>query len=111
MSNIKTDLEVNSLGLKCLTLPVFSLFDIKNILLERGIDIPIKLLHLFFCSAASLHILEHLLYSHLPAITQQYVKYKQLGASTTQCPIYGYIVSFRISKAGIQFPLANKLPN
>lgn len=111
MSNIKTDLEVNSLVLKCLTLPVFSLFDIKNTLLGKGVDIPIKLLHLSFCSVASSKILEHVLYSYLPAITQQYIKYKQLGVSTTQCPIYGYVVSFRVSKAGIQFPLYNKLTN
>lgn len=48
MSNIKTDLEVNSLGHKCLTLPVFLLFDNKNTLLGRGIDILIKIHPLFF---------------------------------------------------------------
>lgn len=60
MSNIKTDLEVNSLRHKCLTLPVLLLFDIKNTLLGRGIDILIKVYPLFLCSVTSLKSIEHL---------------------------------------------------
>jgi hypothetical protein len=48
MSNIKTDLEVNSPGQKRLNLPRFQLFDVQNILLEGRIGILIKVLSLFF---------------------------------------------------------------
>lgn len=102
MSNIKTDLELNSLGqqmFKSASTPIiwYSEYFIGK---DRHLYKKFSFCPLLFF--APFKVLEYLLYSSFPLIKFWYTKYRLLGAFKIQHPICECAVNFRISKGGAQ---------